>query len=217
MKSAPRQQKEFGPLPPEKLRRAHATILKADRGGRAFDRSYGKDANRVLYVGELAGSPSSKDSSKWSADRYREHKSSRGLRDAAATRAASRHFYLGSLYVSSQSGQCFFAPILENALNRGGQIAKRVRPVHTLARGLRHFRTGSNEVFIPLLDDCCEPILHTPSLAWAHLEGKACQCSADIPVCGFWGLPSPQCGAGKKDTELESSVNPQTGMSALRL
>src|SRR5436309_9992280 len=40
--------------------------------------------------------------------------------------------------------------------------------------------------------------------------------SADIPVCGFWGLSSPQFRAMTPNTELESSVNPQTRMSALR-
>src|SRR5213596_1273324 len=36
--------------------------------------------------------------------------------------------------------------------------------------------------------------------------------SADFPVCGLWGLSSPH----SQPTELESSVNPQTGKSALR-
>src|SRR5216117_3311564 len=36
--------------------------------------------------------------------------------------------------------------------------------------------------------------------------------SADFPVCGLWGLSSPHAQL----TELESSVNPQTGKSALR-
>src|SRR5438045_1523464 len=40
--------------------------------------------------------------------------------------------------------------------------------------------------------------------------------SADILVCGFRGLSSPQFPRGAKDTELESSVNPQTRMSALQ-
>src|SRR5213596_1426107 len=35
--------------------------------------------------------------------------------------------------------------------------------------------------------------------------------SADFPVCGLWGLSSPHTQL----TELESSVNPQTGKSAL--
>src|SRR5207247_2294716 len=38
------------------------------------------------------------------------------------------------------------------------------------------------------------------------------QRSADFPVCGLWGLSSPH----PRGTELESSVNPQTGKSALR-
>src|SRR5437016_10065119 len=42
------------------------------------------------------------------------------------------------------------------------------------------------------------------------------QRSADIPVCGSWGLSSPQSLSPHIHTELESSVNPQTGMSALR-
>src|SRR5213083_2818176 len=36
--------------------------------------------------------------------------------------------------------------------------------------------------------------------------------SADFPVCGLWGLSSPHAQL----TELESSVNPQTGKSALQ-
>src|SRR5947208_14051677 len=41
-------------------------------------------------------------------------------------------------------------------------------------------------------------------------------CSAGFPACGFWGLSGPQFQAIVRNTELESSVNPQTGMSALR-
>jgi len=39
---------------------------------------------------------------------------------------------------------------------------------------------------------------------------------ADILVCGFWGLSSPQFIPARKFTELESSVNPQAGKPALR-
>ena len=40
--------------------------------------------------------------------------------------------------------------------------------------------------------------------------------SAGFPACGFRGLSSPLVEMNEKDTELESSVNPQTRMSALR-
>jgi len=40
--------------------------------------------------------------------------------------------------------------------------------------------------------------------------------SAGFPACGLRGLSSPQLEINEKDTELESSVNPQTRMSALR-
>src|ERR1043165_5841204 len=40
--------------------------------------------------------------------------------------------------------------------------------------------------------------------------------SVDIPVCGFWGLSSPQLRASQWNTELESSVKPQAGKPALR-
>src|SRR5205823_5857282 len=40
--------------------------------------------------------------------------------------------------------------------------------------------------------------------------------SAGFPACGFWGLSSPQFQAIVRNTELESSVNPRTGISALR-
>src|ERR1041385_9330845 len=42
-------------------------------------------------------------------------------------------------------------------------------------------------------------------------------CSAGFPACGSWGLSSPQFQAIVRNTELESSVNPQTRMSALRV
>jgi hypothetical protein len=38
--------------------------------------------------------------------------------------------------------------------------------------------------------------------------------SADIPVCGFWGLSSPQFVSDANIAELESSVNPQAGKPA---
>src|SRR5712692_7490659 len=42
-----------------------------------------------------------------------------------------------------------------------------------------------------------------------------CEGSADILVCGFWGLSSPQFHKAKRSTELESSGNPQAGKPAL--
>jgi hypothetical protein len=39
--------------------------------------------------------------------------------------------------------------------------------------------------------------------------------SADIPVCGFWGLSSPQFVTAETAAELESSANPQAGKPAL--
>src|SRR5712664_4255384 len=39
--------------------------------------------------------------------------------------------------------------------------------------------------------------------------------SADIPVCGCWGLSSPQFATAKTIAELESSANPQAGKPAL--
>jgi len=39
--------------------------------------------------------------------------------------------------------------------------------------------------------------------------------SAGFPACGSRGLSSPLFQNGAHYTELESSVNPQTGMSAL--
>jgi len=39
--------------------------------------------------------------------------------------------------------------------------------------------------------------------------------SADIPVCGCWGLSSPQFAIAKTIAELESSANPQAGKPAL--
>src|SRR5439155_12935086 len=41
--------------------------------------------------------------------------------------------------------------------------------------------------------------------------------SAGFPACGFWGLSSPQFQTITRNTELESSVNPQAGMPALRI
>ena len=41
-------------------------------------------------------------------------------------------------------------------------------------------------------------------------------CSAGFPACGFGGLSSPRFVSAPSNTELESSVNPQTRMSALR-
>src|SRR5712692_8693191 len=41
--------------------------------------------------------------------------------------------------------------------------------------------------------------------------------SADIPVCGCWGLSSPQFLIAKNIAELESSANPQAGKPALPL
>src|SRR5207245_5040819 len=39
--------------------------------------------------------------------------------------------------------------------------------------------------------------------------------SADIPVCGFWGLSSPHFLTAENIAELESSANPQAGKPAL--
>jgi hypothetical protein len=39
--------------------------------------------------------------------------------------------------------------------------------------------------------------------------------SADIPVCGCWGLSIPQLLIAKNIAELESSANPQAGKPAL--
>src|SRR5439155_13251757 len=41
--------------------------------------------------------------------------------------------------------------------------------------------------------------------------------SAGFPACGFRRLSSPRFLSSRNHTELESSVNPQTGMSALRI
>src|SRR5882672_689168 len=41
-------------------------------------------------------------------------------------------------------------------------------------------------------------------------------CSADILVCGFWGLSSPEFVGRRWDPELESSANPQAGKPTLR-
>src|ERR1051325_2501360 len=38
--------------------------------------------------------------------------------------------------------------------------------------------------------------------------------SAGFPACGFWGLSSPQSDRTSRDTELESSANPQAGKPA---
>src|SRR6267143_3988208 len=52
---------------------------------------------------------------------------------------------------------------------------------------------------------------------WAGRNvGAGRRSSADILVCGFWGLSSPQFTPAEKLTELESSVNPQAGKPALR-
>src|SRR6266516_4024101 len=42
-------------------------------------------------------------------------------------------------------------------------------------------------------------------------------CSAGFPACGFRGLSGPRFLSSRNHTELECTVNPQTGMSALRI
>ncbi len=49
----------------------------------------------------------------------------------------------------------------------------------------------------------------------AGVGRTGCESSADILVCGFWGLSSPQFDKAKRSTELESSGNPQAGKPAL--
>ncbi len=56
---------------------------------------------------------------------------------------------------------------------------------------------------------------------WVALAAGVCQPvpvprrSADIPVCGCWGLSSPQFATTETIAELESSANPQAGKPAL--
>jgi hypothetical protein len=80
-----------------------------------------------------------------------------------------------------------------------------------------HFRRGSDEIFLPLLDNGGELVLHGATLAGPRKTGNSCPRGAGFPACGFWGLASPRAIRHvPSNTELESSVNPQIRMSALR-
>ncbi len=54
------------------------------------------------------------------------------------------------------------------------------------------------------------------SIGRVRATGAGRRSSADILVCGFWGLSRPQFVLAEKIAELESSANPLAGKPALR-
>ena len=157
---------QLGPTPTRRI------TSMADQGWKVFGKSCGRGASQSRCAAAQVESRWSKGFSRWSAARCREYRNSRSLRGAAIARGASRHFDDRLFCVVREFGQRFFLSKFENALYRGCQIAERLTAVLALACRFRHFRTGSDEVFFPLLDNRRVPVLHDHTLVWPCREGN---------------------------------------------
>ena len=138
-----------------------------DREWTASGRHACPSENQSPCDAALAGFRRSQGFSKWSVGQCRARRSSRAIRDDAATHAASWHFDDGSLRALAGLGQRLVAPVFEHALNRVGQVFEGFLTGHSLPMRLGHFRAGCDEKRFTAFDDGCELVFHGGNLRFA--------------------------------------------------